>query len=84
MMAYQVRSETEIPAESVQRHQKSILAPDLKKVFEWKLKMPLSDQAIFDEIASSALDLFGYQRIAKHRLFITRLKKLYYAVVQRW
>jgi hypothetical protein len=67
MMAYQVRSETEIPAESVQWHQKSILAPDPKKAFEWKLKMPLSDQAIFDEIA-----------------FITRLKKLHYAVVQRW
>nr|WP_157862551.1 sulfotransferase [Nitrosococcus halophilus] len=84
MMAYQSSSEAEMPVGSIQWHQKSMQAPDPDKVFEWTSKMPLSDQAIFDEIAGPALDLFGYQRIVKHHLFITRLKKLHYAVIQRW
>jgi hypothetical protein len=84
MLAYHVNGETEMPSESMKWHQHSVQAPDAAKVSMWQQKMSLSDRIIFEQIAGSTLDLFGYEREHHRSTWGSRLRKLYYCTFKRW
>jgi hypothetical protein len=48
-----------------------------------KREMSLADRIIFDQVAGSALDLFGYEREDHPATLGSRLKGFYYSV-RRW
>jgi sulfotransferase family protein len=83
MLTFHVTAEREMPSESMKWHQTSVQAPDESKVFMWKQRMSLSDRIIFEQIAGSTLDLFGYERERHTSTWGSRLKKLYYCTFKR-
>ena len=84
ILEYAARAESEMPADSMQWHRTSTRSPDLGKVYEWKQRMPVADRILFEEVAGDALELFGYERERLPPTVGSRIKGLYYAVVQRW
>jgi len=84
MLAFSTTAEMEMPKESMKWHKNSVRPPDPNKVYMWKHKMSLSDRIIFEQIAGSALELFGYEREKHPSTLGSRLKRLYYCVVRRW
>jgi hypothetical protein len=84
MLSYFDTADQEVPEESLRWHQTSIKAPDPTKVYSWKTEMSLSDRILFDEIVGDALELFGYERENHPRTLRSRLKGLYYGLINRW
>jgi hypothetical protein len=73
-----------MPSDSLKWHQSSVQAPDRTKVAMWKQHMSLSDEIIFEQVAGSTLDLFGYPREHHASTFGSRLKRLYYHTLKRY
>lgn len=84
VLQYAASAETEMPADSMQWHRTSTRPPDRDKVYEWKRRMPVADRILFEAVAGDALELFGYERERLAPTVGSRIKGLYYAVVQRW
>jgi hypothetical protein len=84
VLDYPATAETEMPADSMQWHRTSTRAPDARKVYLWKQGMAVEDRMIFENVAGSALELFGYERERLAPTLRSRLRGLYYSVVQRW
>ena len=84
VLTYSESAENEMPADSLQWHKKSTSPPDPTKVYEWKHRMPVADRILFEDVAGDALELFGYERERRAPTLGSRVKGLYYAVVQRW
>ena len=84
MLHYHEAAKQVVPAESLQWHQNSVRPPDASKIFAWKNDLPKTDQIIFEEVAGDTLEYFGYERAPINPSFFTKLRKIYYTVVQRW
>jgi hypothetical protein len=84
MLRYHESAQAVVPTESLQWHRNSVRAPNPGKLFEWKHKLSVSDRIIYEQIAGSALDLFGYEREHLASTLGSRLKNFYYAAVVRW
>lgn len=84
MLEYHLSAEQDMPGESMQWHRSSVSAPDPSKLYAWKQRMPLSDQILFEEVAGSALDLFGYERVNRPATLDVKLRRIRYAVLKRW
>jgi len=84
VLQYSGSAESEMPSDSMQWHRTSTRPPDPEKVYEWKRRMPVADRILFEAVAGDALDLFGYERERLAPTVGSRIKGLYYAVVQRW
>ena len=84
VLQYAENAETEMPADSMQWHRTSTTPPDPEKVYEWKRRMPVADRILFEAVAGDALELFGYELERRGPTVGSRIKGLYYAVVQRW
>jgi hypothetical protein len=84
VLQYAASGETEMPIDSMQWHRTSTRPPDPEKVYEWKRRMPVADRILFEAVAGDALELFGYERERLAPTVGSRIKGLYYAVVQRW
>lgn len=84
MLSYHQSARDVVPGESLQWHNSSVRAPDPDKLFAWKRELSLTDRIIFEQIAGSALDLFGYERENLGSSIGSKLKYLYYAVIVRW
>jgi len=84
MLHYHETATDVVPGESLKWHRNSVRAPDASKIFAWKDSLPVSDRIIFEEIAGDTLEYFGYERAPMHPTLMTRLKKVYLTVVNRW
>lgn len=84
MLRYHEAAEQVVPSESLQWHRNSVRPPDASKIFAWKKALPKTDRVIFEEIAGDTLEYFGYERARVDPTFFTKLRKIYYTVVQRW
>ena len=84
MLHYHEAAKQVVPAESLQWHQNSVRPPDASKIFAWKKALPKTDQIIFEEVAGDTLEYFGYERAPINPTLFTKLRKIYYTVVQRW
>lgn len=84
MLRYHEVADKVVPSESLKWHRNSVRAPDASKIFAWKKKLPKTDRIIFEEVAGDTLEYFGYERAAVDPTFLTKLRKIYYTVVQRW
>jgi hypothetical protein len=84
MLSYHQSARDVVPGESIQWHSNSVRAPNPDKLFAWKRELSLADRIIFEQIAGSALDLFGYEREDHHSSLGSKLKSLYYALIVRW
>jgi sulfotransferase family protein len=84
VLQYSGSAESEMPSDSMQWHQTSTRPPDPEKVYEWKRRLPVADRILFEAVAGDALDLFGYEREHLAPTVGSRIKSLYYALVQRW
>lgn len=73
-----------IPADSMKYHGSSVQSPDASKADSWRKQMPLADRVLFDEVAGSTLEAFGYERDTAHVSWRSRLMKLRYALIDRW
>ena len=84
MLGYSESAEGVVPAESLRWHRNSVRPPDPAKLGEWRTKLSLGEQAIVDELAGPALELFGYPRAQVSASWRTRATKLYYACLARY
>ena len=84
MLEYHRVAEASVPTKSMQWHKSSVGAPDRSKLYAWKRNLSLSDRAIFEEIAGSALDLFGYEREYHRPSLRVKLRKVYFLLIKRW
>lgn len=84
MLHYHETAKNVVPGESLKWHQNSVRAPDASKIFAWKNALPESDRIIFEEIAGDALEYFGYERAPVNPTLMTKLKKVYLTMVNRW
>lgn len=84
MLSYAESAERVVPAESLRWHRNSVRPPDPAKLGEWRRKLSLGEQAIVDDLAGPALDLFGYPRAPIPASWRTRASKLYYACLARY
>ena len=84
MLHYHETAKNVVPGESLKWHQNSVRAPDASKIFAWKDSLPESDRIIFEEIAGDTLEYFGYERASVTPTLMTKLKKVYLTMVNRW
>ena len=84
MLDYHRYARQEMPEESLQWHANSVSRPDVTKVFSWKTRMPLSDQILFEEIAGSTLQEFGYEVGQHAHTLLSMIKKVKYYTIKRW
>lgn len=84
MLSYHENAANEMPQASLAWHRNSIKAPDRSLVYAWKYDMPKADRIIFEQIASDALETFGYEQENLPSNFGSRFRNLYYATLQRW
>jgi hypothetical protein len=84
LLNYPARAACNLPAESVQWHRNSIRSQDATRIFEWKRRMSRSDRIIFEQVAGDALAMFGYEFERLPPTVGSRLRSVYYAMVQRW
>lgn len=84
MLEYPSTSERIVPRESLKWHRQSVRAPDPTKISEWKYKMSRSDAIIFEQIAGSALEQFGYETLKIPTSLGSKLMNLYYCLIRRW
>ena len=84
MLSHDETAESVVPADSLRWHKNSVRRPDPEKLFAWRHKLSRADQIIFEQVAGSALELFGYERQNRRSTLTSKLKNLYYAVVVRW
>ena len=84
MLSYHESAREVVPGESLQWHGNSVRPPDPNKLFAWKREFSLADRTIFEKVAGSALDLFGYERENLQSSIASKLKNLYYAAIVRW
>jgi len=83
MLRYHEHAAAEIPKDSMKWHEASVSAPNKNKIYQWKDKLPLADQILFQEVAGDALAAFGYQPVSAHARIRTGLKRIYYALPGR-
>ncbi len=84
MLSYHENSVNEMPQASLDWHRNSVKAPDRSLVYTWKYDMPKADRIIFEQIASDALETFGYEQERLPSNLGSRVRNLYYATWQRW
>lgn len=84
MLGYHVTAKDAIPADSMKYHLNSVRSPDASKADSWRTQMPRSDLTLFDEVAGSTLEAFGYERDADPADWRSRLARFKYTVVNRW
>lgn len=84
MLSYPVTAKEEMPSDSINFHQNSVMAPDKNKIFQWKKDLPTADQIIFQEEAGEALENFGYKKVKNSQPIKVKIRKLYYAIFARW
>lgn len=84
MLGYPVTAKSAIPVDSVKYHRSSVQPPDASKADSWRTQMPTSDRTLFDEVAGSTLEAFGYERDAARADWRSRLARFKYTVVNRW
>ncbi|MEO5862871.1 MAG: hypothetical protein ABIW48_07330, partial [Burkholderiales bacterium] len=72
------------PQASLDWHRNSVRAPDSSLIYAWKKDMPKADRIIFEQIASDALETFGYEQENLPSNLGSRVRNLYYATLQRW
>ena len=84
MLHYHETAKGIVPTESLKWHRNSVRPPDASKVFAWKNALPKSDRIIFEEIAGDTLEYFGYERGPINPTLMTKLRKMYLTVVNRW
>ncbi|MDZ7829171.1 MAG: sulfotransferase [Halofilum sp. (in: g-proteobacteria)] len=81
MLHYPASAHAAMPEQSLQWHRTSISTPDQSRAFEWKRRMSLADQIVFDEVAGDALDLFGYTRVQRRHTIRSRIRFARYALL---
>jgi len=84
MLKYHVSAAKEMPKNSLDFHKNSVRKPDISKIYMWEKKMDRGDQVIFQEEAGKALELFDYKPVKKDNTLTVKLKKLKYALIERW
>jgi hypothetical protein len=84
MLDYHRTAEEHVPRDSQQWHRNSMRPPDVSKVYVWKQKLSVSDQIIFEQIAGSTLEMFGYECRHRKGTLASKMKSLYYMTVARW
>ena len=84
MLQYHETAESVVPSESLKWHRNSVRPPDASKIYAWKTALPQSDRIIFEEIAGETLEYFGYEREPLNPTLLTKLRKLYLTVAERW
>lgn len=84
MLGYPVTAKGAIPVDSMKYHRNSVQPPDASKADSWRTQMPPSDRTLFDEVAGSTLEAFGYERDAARADWRSRLARFKYTVVNRW
>lgn len=84
MLSYHETGANEMPQASLDWHRNSVKAPDRGLAYAWKKDMPKSDRIIFEQIASDALETFGYEQENLPSNLGSRVRNLYYATLQRW
>ena len=82
ILDYAGSAEQHMPADSLQWHQSSVKAPDTDKISGWKRRMSHSDVVLFEQVAATTLEEFGYE-ISGYKT-PTLMRRLYYAVIKRW
>jgi len=83
MLKYHEHAAAEMPSDSVKWHEASVSAPDKGKIYQWKNKLPLPDQILFQEVAGDALATLGYEPVSARSRVRTGLKRIYYALPRR-
>lgn len=78
MLEHHERAKEAMPEDALKWHASSVSKVDESKVFEWKTQMSIADRCIFDDIAGSTLELFGYEREKAQAVWATRVRKLSY------
>ncbi len=84
LLDYHQDAREEMPERSMEWHQNSVRSPDADKVFEWQRSMSLGDQLVFQDVAGSTLEVFGYELVDRDARWRRRLRHLYYVFVKRW
>ena len=84
MLSYHETATNEMPQASLDWHRNSVRAPDSSLIYAWKKDMPKADRIIFEQIASDALETFGYEQENLPSNLGSRVRNLYYATLQRW
>lgn len=84
MLGYDRNAAAAMPESSLAFHASSIRAPDPAKVTVWQREMNAADRRLFDEVAGTTLQEFGYPREAHPGGWRTELMRLKYALITRW
>lgn len=84
MLSYSDGAKGVVPTQSQKWHRNSIRPPDPDKLGQWKLRLPCSERVIFEQIAGSTLELFGYEREYLKPTLASRARSLYYSLVKRY
>lgn len=81
MLNYFDTAKDSMPEASLRWHMSSVNQPDKSKVQQWKDRMSVNDQILFDEVAGDILDLFGYERITHKPNLGTKIRRARYALL---
>jgi hypothetical protein len=81
MLNYSDTAKDSMPEASLRWHLSSVSKPDKSKVLQWKERLSVNDQILFDEVAGDALELFGYERAAHKPNLGTKIRRARYALL---
>lgn len=84
MLGYDKNAIAAMPESSLKFHASSIRAPDPAKATAWEREMSVADRVLFDEVAGSTLEAFGYQREALRASWRSSLMRFKYEFINRW
>jgi len=84
ILAYSDKGKENMPKASMKWHENSIRAPNPKKLYGWKKKMPEADRIIFEEVAGETLKYFDYELESKPSTLTSKIKNLYYSTIVKW
>jgi len=84
MLDYYKTAEATLPSHAHSVHVKSFRPPDPSNTDLWKRELPQADRIIFEQIAGTTLELFGYELEGLPSTLSSKLKSLYYTNFLRW
>ena len=84
MLEYYKSSKDKVPGRYSREHSNTYRPPDPSLLGAWKREMSSADRRIFEEMAGQALDLFGYEREHLASSVSSKVKNLYYNILQRY
>jgi hypothetical protein len=80
MLDYPATATEQMPEQSMVWHRNSVRAPDADKRAMWRARMSAADQRVFDEVAGTTLEAFGYGCSGAPASIASRLRFARYAI----